>query len=78
MTEPTSEEKTPLYRTIERRLEVKGIGLVDIVNERRRYYTWRAIARELSDLADAEVSYEFLRRWFGPKDSTDDAPEDAA
>lgn len=58
MTEPSS-----LYRTIEKRLD--GKKLADFVAERRPYYPWRAIARELSDLTDAEVTHEWLRRWFG-------------
>ena len=67
MTEPTT-----LYRTIEKRLD--GVKLADLVAERRRYaYSWAAIARELSDLADAEVSREWVRRWFG-----DDEPERGA
>lgn len=61
MTEPST-----LYRTIEKRLD--GRTLADFVAERRPYYSWAAIARELSDLTDAEVSREWLRRWFGTND----------
>lgn len=60
----SSIETTTLYRTIEKRLE--GKKLADLVADRRRYsYSWAAIARELSDLTDAEVSREWVRRWFG-------------
>jgi hypothetical protein len=61
-------EPTSLYRTIEKRLD--GKNLRDLVADRRRYaYSWAAIARELSDLTDAEVSREWVRRWFGTDES---------
>lgn len=71
MSEPSS-----LYRTIEKRLD--GTALADFVAQRRRYsYPWAAIARELSDLTEAEVNREWLRRWFGSEE-TDEHKEPAA
>lgn len=70
-------ETTSLYRTIEKRLG--GTSLAEFVASRRRYsYAWAAIARELSDLTDAEVGRMWLRRWFADDLTDSESKEPAA
>lgn len=55
-------ERSRLYKLIERGL---GEDFEALVAARRQYeYSWAAIAREVSDRSEIEVSDETLRRWF--------------
>jgi hypothetical protein len=54
-------ERSRLYRLIERGLDE---DFEQFVKSRRQYYSWAAIAREVSDKSEIEVSDESLRRWF--------------
>jgi hypothetical protein len=69
------QSQSPLYRTIEKRL--KDCTLADLVAERRRFYPWAAIAREICAVADVEVSDQTLMRWFA-NDDEQGGPERAA
>lgn len=55
-------ERSRLYKLIERGL---GENFEALVIARRQYeYSWAAIAREVSDRSEIEVSDMSLRRWF--------------
>jgi hypothetical protein len=55
-------ERSRLYKLIERGL---GEDFEALVAARRQYeYSWAALAREISDRSEIEVSDETLRRWF--------------
>jgi hypothetical protein len=53
---------SPLYRMIERRLV--GQTLAEFVASRRATSSWTAMAAEITETTDVEVSDETLRRWF--------------
>lgn len=53
--------RSPLYRMIERRLDG---SLAEFVAARRLTTSWTAMAAELVQATDCEISDETLRRWF--------------
>jgi hypothetical protein len=55
---------SPLYRMIERRLDG---SLAEFVAARRATTSWSAMAAELAQLTDCELSDETLRRWFADR-----------
>ncbi len=55
-------ERSRLFKLIERGL---GENFEALVAARRQYeYSWAAIAREVSDRSEIEVSDMSLKRWF--------------
>jgi hypothetical protein len=67
-------QRSRLYLLVE-----KGLGedFAALVADRRRFkYPWEAIAREVSERSEIEISSESVRRWFAPEPSDVD-PSDA-
>jgi hypothetical protein len=60
-------ERSRLYKLVERNL---GEDFEQLVTSRRQYsYSWAAIAREVSDRSQIDISDESLRRWFDSESS---------
>jgi hypothetical protein len=59
-------EPSRLYMLIEKRLGGDGT-LAEFVAKRRASSSWMAMAKELSEWCDYEISDETLRRWFADR-----------
>lgn len=62
MSHQTWDDRSQLYRLLERRIEGT---LLDFVLARWPHTGWRKISTELEELTGITVGHETLRRWFG-------------